>query len=215
MDLEKTSVISYRTLFEASGIHHSKTGLQITHDVYINGYFMLLFDLRLDRDASEGHTSHPEVGGIRIELKFNKPLPEAITSLLYLEFDNSVLIDFKVKSRPTFEKWTPCRYCVRCVTSTPSFDDFPSYLLPQSITRTSTVIVNADPHTEGGSNWLALHFLPKSSSAYYFDTCGIVPLVPSIQAFIKRNCRTWNYNRRQLQSLTTNVCRKYCCLFAL
>jgi len=45
MDHKKSSVMGYRTLFEASGIHHSKTGLQITHDMYINGYFMLLFDL--------------------------------------------------------------------------------------------------------------------------------------------------------------------------
>ena len=53
---EKTSVMGYRTLFEASGIHHSNSGLQITHDMYINGYFMLLFDLTPDRSASEGHT---------------------------------------------------------------------------------------------------------------------------------------------------------------
>jgi len=94
MDYEKTSVMGYRTLSEAYGIHHSNTGLQITHDMYINSYFMLLFDLTPDRGASEGHKSHPEKGNIRIELKFNKPLPEATTCLLYLEFDNSVLIDF-------------------------------------------------------------------------------------------------------------------------
>ena len=39
------------------------------------------------------HTSHPDSGIIRIELKFSKPLPEAIAYLLYLEFENSVLID--------------------------------------------------------------------------------------------------------------------------
>ena len=48
MDPEKTSVMCYRTLFEASGIHQSNTGLEITHDMYINGYFMLLFDLTSD-----------------------------------------------------------------------------------------------------------------------------------------------------------------------
>ena len=94
MDHSKTSVMNYRTLFEASRIHHSNTGLQITHNMYINGYFMLRFDLTPDRDASVGHTSHPENGNIRIELKFDKPLPEVITCLLYLEFDNSVLIRF-------------------------------------------------------------------------------------------------------------------------
>jgi len=35
--------------FEGSGILHSNTGLQITHDMYFNGYFILLFDLTLDR----------------------------------------------------------------------------------------------------------------------------------------------------------------------
>jgi len=94
-------------------------------------------------------------------------------------------------------------------------DVFPSNLLSHSITRTSTVIINADPHKVGGSHWLAVHFRSKYSSAYYFDPYGIVPLVPSIWAFIKRNCTTWDYNRRQLQDLTTDVCSKYCCLFVL
>jgi len=55
---------------------------------------MLLFDLTPDRGASEGHTSHPENGNIRFESKFNKLLPEAITCQLYLEFYNSVVVDF-------------------------------------------------------------------------------------------------------------------------
>jgi len=88
MDHEKSSVMGYRTLFDESGIHHSKTGPQMAHDMYLNGYFMLLFGLTPDRRASEGHMSLPENGNIRLELKFNKPLPEAITCLMYLEFDN-------------------------------------------------------------------------------------------------------------------------------
>jgi len=93
MDHEKTSVMGYRTLFEISGIHHSNAGHQITNDTLFNGYFMLLFDQTPNRGASQAHTSHPEQGNIRVELKFGKPLPEAITCQLYLEFDNSVLIN--------------------------------------------------------------------------------------------------------------------------
>jgi hypothetical protein len=93
MDHEKTSGMGYRTLFDASGLHHSKSGLHITHDMYIKGYFMLFFDLTPDRSASEVHTYHHKNGNIRIKLKY-KPLPEAITCQLYLEFDNSVLVDF-------------------------------------------------------------------------------------------------------------------------
>jgi len=92
---------------------------------------------------------------------------------------------------------------------------YPSDMLLRSVTRLGTVIINADPHTEKGSHWLAVHLRPKFSSAYYFDSYGIVPLVPAIQAFIRRNCITWDHNRRQLQSLTCNNCGKYYCLFVL
>ena len=40
-------------------------------------------------------------------------------------------------------------------------------------------------------------------------------LVPAIHEFIRRNCAVWDYNSRHLQGLTSNVCGKYCCLFAL
>jgi len=61
--------------------------------MFVIGYFMLLFDLTPDQGSSGAHTSHPEQGNIREELKFAKPLPKAITCLLYLEFDNFVLIN--------------------------------------------------------------------------------------------------------------------------
>jgi len=56
---------------------------------------MLLFDLTTDRGASVCHMSQPKYGRIRIGLKFNKALPETITCLLYLEFENSVLTDIE------------------------------------------------------------------------------------------------------------------------
>jgi len=42
MGREKTSVKGYATLFEGIGIHHSNSRLQITHDMYINGFFMIV-----------------------------------------------------------------------------------------------------------------------------------------------------------------------------
>ena len=85
MNKDKTSSIAYNTLFDAIGINHSDNGLQITHDMFLSGYFMLLFDLTPDRSASAGHKSHPENGTVKIETKFAKALPEPITCLLYLE----------------------------------------------------------------------------------------------------------------------------------
>jgi len=60
MGNEKTSVRKYATLFEGTGIHHSNSGLQITHDMYINGLFMIMYDLTPDLAASEGHASPPQ-----------------------------------------------------------------------------------------------------------------------------------------------------------
>ena len=45
---------------------------------------------------------------------------------------------------------------------------YPSDRLPHSIhQQTSTVILNTDPHTHEGTHWLAIHFKPKSSTAFY------------------------------------------------
>jgi len=92
MGHEKKSVKGCATLFEDIGIHHSNSGLQITHDMYKNGFFMIVYDLTPHLAASVGHASTPTNGDIRIDLKFAKALPEAITCLLYLEYENSVRI---------------------------------------------------------------------------------------------------------------------------
>jgi hypothetical protein len=54
---------------------------------------VLLFDLTPERAASDGHTSHPDNGNIQIELKFANAPPDAITCLIYVEYDGSVYID--------------------------------------------------------------------------------------------------------------------------
>jgi len=85
MDHEKTSVMGYLTLFESSVTHHSNTGLQITHDMYIFKYLTLFFDTTPDRGASDAHKSHPDSGNITIEMKFKTALPDAITCPLFFE----------------------------------------------------------------------------------------------------------------------------------
>jgi hypothetical protein len=90
---EKITTLAFKTLFEGTGIHHSNAGLRITHDMFVNGYFMLLYDLTPDQVASEGHTSPVDNGNICIEFTFKETLKQAITCLLYLEYDNSVRVD--------------------------------------------------------------------------------------------------------------------------
>ena len=90
---EKTSVKGYRNLFEESGIHHSNTGLQKIPAMYINGFFMLVFGLTPDLAASEGYASESTHGHIRLNLKFQKALPDPLVCLLYLDYDGSIIID--------------------------------------------------------------------------------------------------------------------------
>ena len=61
--------------------------------MYINGFFMLVFDLTPDLAASEGHASDSAHRHIRFDLKFRKSLPEPLVCLLYLEYDRSIIID--------------------------------------------------------------------------------------------------------------------------
>jgi hypothetical protein len=205
IDHEITSVMGYRILLEGSGTHHSNTGLQITHDKYINGSFMLLFDQTPDHGVSEAHTSLHENGYLRIELEFSlftrvSHLPSVLgkrplgPDKFLAQNHARLLID-------TFQ----ILCTLRDVTS--FLDMFPSDLLPslRPILKQFTLIYNADPHTEGGSHSLAISITPRCSSAYYFDLYGIVPLVPAIQGFLKRHCTTWDYNKRQLQGLSSDV----------
>ena len=61
--------------------------------MYMNGFFMLVFDLKPDLATSEGHASDSAHGHIRLDLKFRKALPEPLVCLLYLEYDGSIIID--------------------------------------------------------------------------------------------------------------------------
>jgi hypothetical protein len=113
MSHEKTSVLAYNTLFQGSGIRHSNAGLQVTHRMFIAGYFMLLFYLTPDRAASEGHISLLDQYNRRVDLQFDNPISEAITCLLYLEYGNCGSINQLRTFSSDFEKWTRRRYFAR------------------------------------------------------------------------------------------------------
>jgi len=90
---------------------------------------------------------------------------------------------------------------------------YPSDLLPTTIHKTGTVIINADPHTREGLHWLAIHFEIPLSGASYFDSYGRPDSDHNILSFIKRNAAIWGYNSISLQGPTNVVCGQYCCLF--
>lgn len=84
---------SYHTLFSGSGVHFGDTGNEITIDEYPNGYCLAAFDLTADLSSHEAHWNIIRSGSLRLEVRFEKPLKETITAIIYSEFDNLIEID--------------------------------------------------------------------------------------------------------------------------
>lgn len=84
---------SYHTLFSGSGIHFGDTGNEITLDEYPNGFCLAAFDLTADLSSHESHWNIIRSGSLRLEVRFENPLPDTITALIYSEFDNLIEID--------------------------------------------------------------------------------------------------------------------------
>jgi hypothetical protein len=156
--------------------------------MYINEYFIILYDLTPDRAASEEHTSPVENGNIRIEFTFKEALKQAIMCLI-----------------PGIRQFCTCRFSANrhhrllknidtiqlscALKNVKSFlAAFTSDLLPYSISVPRAIIVNTDNHTHLGTHWLAIRLEPRSSTAFYFDFYSLSPDIPDIQSFLWRNC---------------------------
>ncbi|XP_022233289.2 uncharacterized protein LOC121405409 [Drosophila obscura] len=83
----------YNMLFRASGIRHYDRGLQITKEMYDKNSFILAFDLTADHYNSTHCSNLISQGAIRIEGRFSEPLTEAVTCLVYCEYDSMIDID--------------------------------------------------------------------------------------------------------------------------
>lgn len=95
------STRGYNTLFNGTGIHYYDKGHQITKNLYDNGHFMLAFDLTSDRSYNSLAANYSNTGNIRIEGKFSGQLQEAVTCLIFCEFDSLIEID---KNRVVYQK---------------------------------------------------------------------------------------------------------------
>lgn len=84
---------AYLSLFECCGIYFTDTGNAIKREDYPHGYALTGIDLSEDLSASSNHWALPRQGSLRIDLQFATPLPEAVTVLVYAEFDSLIEID--------------------------------------------------------------------------------------------------------------------------
>ena len=90
---------------------------------------------------------------------------------------------------------------------------FPSDKLPQAIEKYPCgFVANTDPSSGPGTHWIAFYF-PSEEKGEFFDSYGHAPEYyrKSFGNFL--GTRTWNFNRRKLQSAWSDVCGQYCIFY--
>lgn len=92
---EKNDISSraYNMLYKACGVKHFDRGLYLTKHFFDNGAFILAFDLTADNSNASMCANLIQQGTIRIEGRFSTPLKEAVTCLVYCEYDAMLNID--------------------------------------------------------------------------------------------------------------------------
>ena len=80
------------SLCSETGKENSDEGIHFMREDYPKGYAMYAFDLSADL-AKEGHLNMAKQGIVRMELKFGEALPNTVTVVAYVEFENVIEID--------------------------------------------------------------------------------------------------------------------------
>lgn len=88
--------------------------------------------------------------------------------------------------------------------------------LPKKINKNREygIVLNLSRASETGSHWTAL-YIDRKRNATYFDSYGFKPRGYYIDTFVKKNCKTFSFNKHQLQQLNSTVCGMYAVTFIL
>jgi hypothetical protein len=86
----------------------------------------------------------------------------------------------------------------------------PSDGIPQSDIYPYAVVINTEPHNDGGRHWVAV-FVESKDRVEYFDSFGVLPN-SNIASFLLRFPHVMRITER-FQSLTSTVCGHYCIFF--
>ena len=98
-----------------------------------------------------------------------------------------------------------------CELSTTFEGVFASDRLPALSEQKTAMVMNLDPFKMDGSHWVCIYI--ENVNGNYFDSYGLSPSVDNFVHFLKRNCKTWTFNKTELQSYDTEVCGHYCIWF--
>ena len=82
----------YDTLLTATGIGGDNRALESTRETYPNGYAFYLINLSPSEPDCVA-SDLVKTGSIRLEAKFESPLTEPITGIIFCEFDSMIEVD--------------------------------------------------------------------------------------------------------------------------
>lgn len=86
--------------------------------------------------------------------------------------------------------------------------------LPSKVKLPAAFVINLSPITEPGSHWVAL-FIDDGGFCFYFDSFGLPPKNKSIIIFIRLHAKKFNFNKMQVQHITSIKCGMFCCGFII
>lgn len=89
---ENNFVREYCSTFMALDMFNTDDSNGITMDMYKNGYFYILYNLKADCDITGENVDVTKAGNLRLELTFADPLKVPVTGLLYAIYDSSIEI---------------------------------------------------------------------------------------------------------------------------
>lgn len=84
--------------------------------------------------------------------------------------------------------------------------------IPTALSLPAAIIINTDTAAKKGEHWISL-YIDENAFGSYFDSYGLPPTSPYHLDRIKRNCRRYQFNKKQLQSFDSKVCGEYCIMF--
>lgn len=84
--------------------------------------------------------------------------------------------------------------------------------IPKVLSLPAAIVANTDTADKKGSHWIAL-YIDKHAFGSYFDSYGFAPISTHHLDRIRTNCRRYQFNRKKLQSLDSQVCGEYCIMF--
>lgn len=87
-------------------------------------------------------------------------------------------------------------------------------VLPSKFTLPASFVINLSPKTNKGTHWIGL-YIDEKGQADYFDSYGIAPENLNIRNFLRIHSNKLNYNKRQIQHLSSVKCGKFVCIFII